>query len=74
MKSTNFFKKVSLSVENSILNIDVIENPIISDVEINGIKSAKLNEFVFEKISETCIFRNNLIGLECINYSLTGQY
>jgi outer membrane protein insertion porin family len=49
--STNFFKTVNLNVENSILNIEVVENPIISGVEINGIKSTKLNEFIFERIS-----------------------
>ena len=49
--TTNFFKTVNLNIENSILNINVIENPIISDVEINGIKSEKLKEFILEKIS-----------------------
>ena len=77
---TNFFKKVSLSVENSILNINVIENPIISNVEINGIKSTKLNEFIFEKISlknrssfvETK-FKNDLTLIKNILKS-TGYY
>jgi len=48
---TNFFKDVNLSVENSILNISVIENPIINSVEINGVKSSKLQEFIYEKIT-----------------------
>ena len=48
--STNFFKTVNLNIENSILNIEVVENPIISGVEIEGIKSDKLKDFIFEKI------------------------
>ena len=39
-----FFKNVNLQVVNSILEITVIENPIIADVTINGIKSKNLND------------------------------
>jgi len=49
--ATNFFKTVNLSIENSILKITVIENPIISGVEVNGIRSAKLLDYILEKIS-----------------------
>jgi len=49
--STNFFKDIKLNIENSILNISVIENPIINSVEVNGIQSNKLKEFIFEKVS-----------------------
>ena len=38
---TNFFSDVVLSVENNILKIDVIENPIIENIEITGIKIKK---------------------------------
>ena len=48
---TNFFKDVNLNIDNSILNISVIENPIINSVEINGVKSSKLQEFIYEKIT-----------------------
>ena len=47
---TNFFKKINLNINNSILKITVIENPIIEDVQINGIKSDKLTEILFDKI------------------------
>ena len=78
--ATNFFKKVSLSIENSVLNITVIENPIINNVEINGIQSPKLNKFISEKISlknrssfvETK-FNNDLILIKNILKS-TGYY
>ena len=47
---TNFFKEINLKINNSILEISVIENPIIEDVQINGIKSANLTELLFDKI------------------------
>ena len=49
--ATNFFKNINISIENSILNINVVENPIISSVEFNGIRSEKLREFIMDKIS-----------------------
>ena len=40
---------MDLNIRNSILEITVVENPIIEDVEIKGIKSKKLNE-LFERL------------------------
>ena len=48
---SNFFKKVDLNINNSILEITVIENPIIDNVEINGIKSTKLTDVLLSKIN-----------------------
>ena len=47
---TNFFKEINLKINNSILEISVIENPIIEDVQINGIKSEKLTNLLQDKI------------------------
>ena len=47
---TNFFKKINLKINNSILEVIVVENPIIEDVQINGLKSESLNELLFDKI------------------------
>ena len=47
---TNFFKEIKLKINNSILEISVIENPIIEDVQINGIRSKNLTELLFDKI------------------------
>ena len=47
--STDFFKEIKFQLNNSVLVIKVIENPIIEDIEINGIKSSKLNELLLEK-------------------------
>ena len=47
---TNFFKEINLKINKTILEISVVENPIIEDVQINGVKSKKLSEFLFERI------------------------
>ena len=36
---TNFFKKINLEIKNNTLIINVVENPIIETLEINGVKS-----------------------------------
>ncbi len=43
---TNFFKDVSISLENNKLIINVLENPIIEKIQYNGIKSNKLLELI----------------------------
>ena len=44
--STNFFKQINLDLKNNVLVIDVIENPIIEDLQINGIKNSKMLEHI----------------------------
>ena len=41
---TNFFKNISLKLDNEILYINVSEQPIIQNVIINGIKAKKIIE------------------------------
>ena len=41
---TDFFKDVSITLENNIINISVLENPIIQTLSIEGIKKEKLVE------------------------------
>ena len=36
---TNFFEDIKISFENNELKIDVIENPIIENIEVTGIKN-----------------------------------
>ena len=45
---TNFFKNIDVVLNNGILKISVVENPIIQLVEINGIRSKPLNEKIIE--------------------------
>ncbi len=47
---TNFFKEINIKINNSILEISVIENPIVEDVQINGVRSKKLSELLLDKI------------------------
>ena len=53
---TNFFNDVKLSFENGNLNINVIENPIIENVEITGIK----NKTFIKEISEIMVLKNRM--------------
>ena len=47
---TNFFRNISLRFENQILYLEVEENPIISNLEITGIKKQSLIEFIKNKM------------------------
>ncbi len=48
---TNFFKDINISFDKGILKILVIENPIIEDIEIVGIKSKKYIEELSKEMS-----------------------
>ena len=45
---TNFFKNVSIELNNNILLINVIENPIIENIKYEGVKSTKTLELLKE--------------------------
>jgi len=47
---TKFFKDVSLKVENQILVIDVKENSLVQVININGIKSLKLQDAILDSL------------------------
>ena len=53
---TNFFKDVNLSLDQGNLIINVIENPIIENIEITGIK----NKTFIEEISEIMVLKNRM--------------
>ncbi|WP_415301348.1 outer membrane protein assembly factor BamA [Candidatus Pelagibacter sp. Uisw_134_02] len=46
---SNFFKDVNIKVNNTTLEITVLENPIIEDIQINGLRSKKLSEVLREQ-------------------------
>src|SRR5210317_180492 len=48
---SGFFKDVTVKIENNNLNIDVLENPIIQTVFIEGIKRKKTEESLYEILS-----------------------
>ena len=47
---TNFFEKITISLENSILKINVIENPIIQNLIVDGIKRKDITKLVKDRI------------------------
>ena len=48
---TNFFKNLEIKLDNNVLKISVEENPIISDIKINGIKSKRIKESINKVLS-----------------------
>ncbi|MDC0391036.1 outer membrane protein assembly factor BamA [Candidatus Pelagibacter ubique] len=48
---SGYFKDVSVKIENNNLIIDVLENPVIQTVYINGIKRKKTEEALYEILS-----------------------
>ena len=43
---TNFFKTISLKTESTTLILEVLENPIIENIEIKGVKNQSLLELI----------------------------
>ena len=50
--TTDFFKDLTISLENNILNIDVLENSIIQSIFIKGIKKKDLTAKLSENLSD----------------------
>ncbi len=48
---TDFFKEVNIKFKNNILTFNVLENPIIQTIQINGIKSSKYTDPLYEIMS-----------------------
>ena len=48
---TNFFKNLEIKLDNSILKISVVENPIISEINIKGIKAKRIKEGINNVLS-----------------------
>ena len=48
---TNIFQNVSLKIEKNILIIDVLENKLIQKININGIKSSKIQEAILKNLN-----------------------
>ena len=47
---TNFFSQIKLNIDRGKLFIEVVENPIVEDVKINGIKNKNLDELLLESL------------------------
>ncbi len=53
---SNFFSDVNINLENGLLNISLIENPIIENIEFTGIK----NKTFIKDISERIVLKNRM--------------
>ena len=67
LDETNFFKSINIKLENNILYIDVVENPIIEDLKIEGIESESFKERLYSfmtlknrKSYQERLFQNDL--------------
>ena len=47
---SNFFSDIKISVEDNVLKIILVENPIIENIEISGIKSKEFLKEIYEAI------------------------
>ena len=67
--STNFFSNVEITFENNILTIKVVENPIINEVEFNGIKSKKLQEQIYKtlRLKNKSSFAEKIAAKDLVN-------
>ncbi len=48
---TNFFSQIKLNIDNGKLLIEIVENPIVEDVSINGIKNKKMNDALMDSLA-----------------------
>ena len=48
---TNFFKNIKVEFNDGILNIQVTENPIIYNIEFEGLKSKTIKKIILENIN-----------------------
>ena len=47
---TNFFKDISLSIDDNTLSISVVENKIIQSVIIEGVKSQRIQKAILKNL------------------------
>ncbi len=48
---SNFFKNINIKFEENILTIEVDENPIIQNLNLEGIKSQRIRDSVFDNLN-----------------------
>ena len=77
---TNFFNDIKINLENGVLKISILENPIIEEIEITGIKNKTFKENISKILSlkerqsfTKVLFENDLKKIEN-NLRLSGYY
>ena len=48
---TNFFSDIKLEIKDNVLNIYVVENPIVQSIQLNGIKAKKIKEPILDSLN-----------------------
>ena len=48
---TNFFKNINIDIQNNVLEINIIENPVIQEVIFNGIKKKSHEEILYNSVN-----------------------
>ena len=77
--NSNFFENIEIDLKNNLLTINVVENPIIEQIEFTGIKKKSLVEILNENISfkERMSFTENQLRQDIKyieNYLKTNGY
>ncbi len=49
--NSGFFKNVSVNIDKNILIINLLENPIVEDIQIEGIKKQSITDILLKEIS-----------------------
>ena len=77
---TDFFESIIIDISNDLMIINVVENPIIEDLKITGVKNKKLLEYLEDSIQlknrksfSEFNARRDLVNLKNISKSL-GYY
>jgi len=47
---TNYFSDVNIKYENQILFINVVENPIVQRIDIEGVKSSRIKDQIYDSL------------------------
>ena len=78
--NSNFFKDVKIIFQSGNLTINVEENPIIENIEVNGIRSDRLLKFIQENLTlknrssfSNSVLKNDLIKIDNI-LKINGYY
>ena len=71
--NTNFFKDVSVAINDNILTIDVLEFPIIQEIKFNGIKAEKIKNEITTNLNLKSRSSFNSILLEQDKNNITNS-
>ncbi|MDB9826074.1 outer membrane protein assembly factor BamA [Candidatus Pelagibacter sp.] len=51
LNETDFFDTINFKIDNGVLIIEVVENPIIEDLEIRGVKNKKFTQALYDTMT-----------------------